>query len=307
MIVVLTGSNDFLRRTELSRIIRGFVKEYGDFGLEKIDAGSVEFGRLLESVSSLPFLAARRMIVLDNLSANKSLAEHIDKLIKETADTTDLIIDEPKFDKRLNLYKTLKKKADFKEFTELDERALAKWLASEAKVRGGELKPIDADYLIRRAGTNQMGLSHELDKLLSFEPQVTRQSIDLLVEPLPHSSVFDLLDAAFSGNRRRTMELYEDQRKQQVEPQAIMAMLAWQVHALAVVKFNSAESPEALAKQAKLNPFVVRKTQGLARNLTEKQARDLVKRALQLDVRLKSEAIDADDAVQHFLLTLQHG
>lgn len=303
-VTVLTGSNDFARRAALRQLTSEFISAHGNFGLETIDASAVEFGRLLESVSSLPFLATRRMIILTDIGANKAIAEDPEKLLDTVADTTDLVIDERKFDKRLGLYKTLKKKADYKEFNELDERGLAVWLSEEASARGGKLSSSDASYMVARLGTDQLGLSNELDKLLTYDETITRQSIDLLTEPLPQSSVFDLLDAAFRGNHKRTVELYTDQRKQQVEPQAIMAMIAWQLHILAVVKFNEKESPETLAKAAKLNPYVVRKTLGLIRNLTQAQVKDLIGRALKLDVRLKSEMIDADDAVQHFLLTI---
>src|SRR3546814_19438404 len=58
-------------------------------------------------------------------------------------------------------------------------------------------------------------------------------SSDLLT---PQSTIFELLDAALSGNTRRALELYEEQRSMKVEPQQIIAMLAWQLHVLAVVK-----------------------------------------------------------------------
>ena len=304
MIEVLTGANDFARKAELKRITSEFASNYGDFGLEFINASEVELGRLIESVSSLPFLAQRRMIILINPAGNKSLIESPEKLLEAVAETTDLIIEERKFDKRLNLYKTLKKLTQIKEYTELDERGLASWLVGETSKRGGHLSGNDASYMIARLGTNQMMLSQELDKLITFDPQITRINIDLLTEPLPQSSVFDLLDAAFSGNKKRTIELYQDQRQQQIEPQYIMSMIAWQIHIIAVVKFNEKDSPESIASKAKLNPYVVRKTLGLTRNLSQKQVKDLVSRALALDVRLKSEMIDADDAVQHFLLTV---
>jgi DNA polymerase-3 subunit delta len=304
MVIVLSGTNDFARNQELKKLAHEFIKEYGDFGLEKIDASDIELGRLLENVASLPFLAGRRMIILSNLGANKIILENIEQLLDAVADTTDLIIDERKFDKRLSAYKLLKKRTDFREFQELDERGLMSWLVAEAKARGGSLSPPDANYLISRAGLNQMGLSNELDKLLSFDPKITRGSIDELIEPLPQSSIFDLLDAAFSGNKRRTIELYGDQRKQQVEPQAIMGMIAWQLHIVAVVKSNEKDDAETIAREAKLNPYVVRKTLNITRNLTQKDVKSLISRALDLDVRLKSENIDADDALQHFLLTI---
>lgn len=304
MTVVLTGNNDFGVRAELKKLVNEFEAKYGEFGVERIDAAEAELGRLLETVSSLPFLASRRLIILSNPAKNKLLGENIEQFLDSVADTTDLIIVESKFDKRLSMYKTLKKKTDFREYNGLDERTLGAWLVSEAKERGGQINATDANYLLQRSGHNQMSLSHELDKLLAYEPKISRESIDLLIEPLPQGSVFDLLDAAFAGYHAKALRLYEDQRRQQVEPQAIMGMIAWQLHVLAVVKYNEKDNAEEIASKAKLNPFVVRKTLGISKSMTKAQVKKLISRALRLDIRLKSEQIDADDAVQHFLLTI---
>lgn len=304
MVVVLTGPNDYMVQEKLRQLTSEFVREHGDFGIETIEAGNVDFGRLLETVSSLPFLTNRRMVIVRDLNANKALHENIEQLLDSVSDTTDLVLIESKFDKRMSLYKTLKKRTEFLEFNELDERALAQWAVNYTKEQNGNIKPNDATHLVTRTGLSQIGLKHELDKLLSFDANITRHSIDTLTEPLPRSSVFELLDAAFHGDKRKTIALYEDQRKQQVEPRAIMGMIAWQLHIIAVVKFNENDGAETIAKNAKLNPFVVRKTLGIVKSLSQMQVRELIARALKLDVRLKSEPIDADDAVQHFLLTI---
>jgi len=63
------------------------------------------------------------MIILNSPSENKSLNDNIEKLLESVSDTTDLIIVEPKFDKRLSLLlKPSKKKAEVKEFLDLNEQ-----------------------------------------------------------------------------------------------------------------------------------------------------------------------------------------
>lgn len=301
MIVVLTGPNDYMRNFALKQLKADFLSTNDEFSLEVIDASETDMGRVIDSVASVPFLSDRRMVVLTSISVAKSLADDIDKIINATSDTTDLIIDEPKFDKRLSLYKTLKRKAEFREFNEFDERQLANWLVAEAKQRQATISLADARYLISRVGSNQLMLDSELEKLINYNPSITKESINLLVYPTPSSSIFDLLEAVFTGNKRRAIELYEDQRRQLVEPQEIMGMIIWQLHILAVVKFNSSAD---IASKSKINPYVVQKTSRITSRLSESQVKRLVKSATELDYRLKSSAIDADDAVQHFLLTI---
>lgn len=304
MIYVLSGPNSFLRGVESSRIVDAFVAEHGDLAFERLDGEEVSYDRIRESLESLPFLASKKLVVLRAGSSNKEFLEHAERLLNNLPETTDVVIIEPKLDKRTAYYKYLKKQPGFTEFGDLDENGLAAWLSRETKAAGGSLTIPDARFLIGRVGPNQQLLANELQKLLAYNPVISRQSIELMVDPLPHSSIFDLLDAAFAGRRPAMLKLYAEQRQAKVEAQQIMAMIGWQLHILAIVKTAGDRDPASIAKQAKLNPFVVRKSIALADGLTYAELKIIVREALALDVRLKSESIDTDDAMQHFLLGL---
>jgi len=304
MVVTLTGSNDFARNRELRQLVEAFVAEHTDMAVERFDGEETDAARMRESAASLPFLTTRKLVILREPGKQKAFAEHITEVLADVADSTDLVIVEPKLDKRLAYYKTLKKSTDFREFTELDGNGLARWATEYATAHGGTLPPGDARFLVDRAGPHQQLLAVELDKLLAYNPSITRQSIELLIEPLPQSTVFELLDAAFAGKAARALELYREQRALKVEPQAIIAMLAWQLHVLAVVVSADSRTADVIAREAKLNPFVVRKTQGLVRGVGLGRVRSMITDLLALDRRLKSVTVDADEAVQLYLLQL---
>jgi DNA polymerase III delta subunit len=137
-----------------------------------------------------------------------------------------------------------------------------------------------------------------------YDPKITRQTIDLLTEPTPQSTIFQLLEAAFAGNSRRAMQLYAEQRALKVEPSQIVAMLAWQLHVLAIIKTAGERGVDTIANEAKLNPFVVRKSQSIARNLSLARLKKLVSELLKIDVASKRTSIDPDEALQHYLLAL---
>lgn len=306
VITVLTGENSYLLKAELRRLIDGFVAEHTDIGLERLDGEEADYDRMRESLESLPFLASRKLVVLHKPSANKEFIERAADLLADVSDTTDVIIVEPKPDKRTAYYKFLKKTAELKEFNELDENGLVRWATEQVKERGGALSLSDARYLVQRVGVSQELISNELDKLLNYNSTVSRQTIDLLTDPTPQSTIFELLDAAMSGNAKRALELYEEQRAMKVEPQQILAMLAWQLHALAIVKTAVGKDTAMISKEAKINPFVVRKTQGLSRQMSLPQVKRLIRSTLELDTRLKSQPIDADEALINLLLTVNN-
>jgi DNA polymerase III subunit delta len=304
VIITLTGENDVLRQEALRQITAEFLAEHGDMGLERLDGEEVSYERMHEAVQSLPFLASRKLVVLRAPSANKEFVEHFEELLKDVAETNGVVLVEPKLDKRLGYYKQLKKETEFREFTVLDGNGLARYLSDYAKAQGGSLSSSDARVLVDRVGTNQLTLQHEVDKLLAYNPKIDRNSIELLTERTPQSSIFELLDAAFAGSTKRALELYHEQRAARVEPQQIIAMLVWQLHILAIVKTAGQRSAEAIAKDAKLSPFTVRKTQNLARRITLIRLKELITDLREFDVRLKSEAVNADDIVQYYLLSL---
>jgi DNA polymerase-3 subunit delta len=255
------------------------------------------------SLQSLPFLTDRKLVVLREPGKQKDFAENIATILENMPETTDVIIVEPKLDKRLSYYKTLKKQTDFREFAELDANSLTRWAVEYVKMRGS-LSLADAKFLIDRVGANQQLVKNELDKLLTYSTTISRQTIELLTETAPQSTVFELLDAAFAGNKSRAMELYKEQRAIRVEPQAIIAMIVWQLHVMAIVRAAGTMPADEIAKSAKLNPFVVRKTQSLARNRTLPQIKTMVQKLLALDIQLKTTAIDDDAALQLYLLEL---
>jgi DNA polymerase-3 subunit delta len=299
MITTLAGNNSFLLKAELRRLIADFVTKHSDMGLDRIDGEEAEYDRIREALESLPFLATRKLVVLRAPNANKEFVEKVEQLLGNLPETTDVIIHEPKLDKRSVYYKFLKKATDYKEYNELDEYGLAKWLSGQA-----DISQSDAKYLVERVGANQQLLSSELAKLVAYDSKITRQTIDLLTEPNPQSTIFQLLDAAFAGDMKHMLKLYQEQRASKVEPQQIIAMLAWQLHILSVIKTAGDRSDSAIADDAKLSPYIVGKSRGITRGLSLQKLKDLVRSLEQLDVQLKTTAIDADDGVQAFLLSI---
>lgn len=308
MIYVLTGTNSFLLRAAYTKLIGDFVHEHGELALEKLDGEVIDVEQFVGALQSLPFLASKKMVVVQGLSKNKSLVEQSGDLLSGIPDSTDLVIVEGKLDKRSVYYKTLKKLPGFTEYEELDEAALAQWAVNTASDVGAELTRSDAGYLVHRVGPNQQLLASELTKLALYSPQITKDAITDMIDMHPRSTVFELLDAAFHGDTSRTIELYDEQRALKVEPQAILALIAWQIHILALIKVAGASrSPADIACEGHVSPYVVNKSMTIAKRLTTLQIRSLVHDVLTVDARIKSEPIDPDAALIDLLVRIASG
>jgi len=304
MIVTLTGEDAFGLRMHLRGLVTAFEAAHGDMAIERLD-GDASYERVQEALTALPFLSARKMIVLRDGGTNKQFVERAEMLLAEIPEMTDVVLVEPKLDKRSAYYKLLKKITDFREFAKTDEQGLMQWLTASAKERGGNLVMADARFLIERVGPDRQLLASELDKLLLYDEHITRQAIELLTEPSSQSSIFELLEAAFAGHTKRALELYREQRVQKVDPGRLIAMLTWQLWVIALIQTAGDKQLDTIAREAKLSPYTVRKSAMVARELGSKRLRQLVRELAGLDARAKRERIDLDEALQHFLLTLE--
>lgn len=304
MVITLTGDNDYARRHEFNTLLTEFIEQFGDLAVERLDGHEASPEQVAAVLNSPPLLAPKKLVVMDKPSAQKALTENLEQLFGTCAETTEVIIIEPKLDKRSSYFKYLKNKTDFREFVHLDEMGLAKWLVEAAKSEGGTLSLSDARYLIARIGTTQQILDQELQKLLLYNPAVTRQTINLLTEAAPQSTIFELIEAAFAGRKSDVARIYKEQRAQKVEPAYIVAMLAWQLHIVALLKTAGERQVGDIAKEARLNPYVVSKSQSIARAISLDRLRTSTQGLIKIDHNLKTSKIDGDEALQIYLLQL---
>lgn len=301
MVEVLAGPNRFALQKAVEKKRQDFLREYGDLSVEAIEAEDAEPDEIISTLQGGTLFASQKLVVVKSLSENKNASESIEKIIDSNPDETSLLIVEPKPDKRSNYYKTLKQKADIKEFKELDEASLAKWLADEAKSLGAKLSLADANYLISRVGTSQARLHNELKKLADYNPDISRDQMDLLTEENPQNTVFQLLDAAFSGQKQRMFELYDNLRVSGTQPQMMIGMIAWQMHQVALVASAGNKSLDQISRDSGIKTFPLQKSQNIARKLGGAKIKELLARLEEFDRKSKTEMFDVDEGLKNFL------
>lgn len=304
MITTLTGENWFAVRSDLEAITSKFLEEYGEMGLERIDGDESDFGRISEALTSLPFLASKKLIVFKNPSSSKDFTEKFENLLAGLPETTDLVLVETKLDKRTALYKYLKKSSDFIDRNRLSGHDLAKWLVDQTSSRNGKLSIADANFLVDRVGDDQQLLASDLDKLLIHSANISRADIELLVDKTPQSKIFDMLDAVFGGNIKKAMVIYEEQLAMQVAPQEIIGLLGWQLKILAIVATSGERSAADVAREFGMSPYAIQKSWRIGREAGLVKIKQYIRDLLDLDVRLKSQTLDAGAALGQYLLDI---
>lgn len=305
MITTLTGDNAYGLTRALAERRDSYISEFGDIALERIDGAESPIERINESLQSAPFLASKKLVIVSEPSKQKSWVENYEHIIAAIPESTDVILVEPHPDKRTAYYKWLVKNTAVEHFDPLDAPKLASWASATVEQSGGSITLADATYLVERVGINQQLIASEIEKLLLYKPDISRETIELLVDATPQSTIFQLLEAAFNGDTARALELYDEQRALKVEPQQIIAMLTWQLHILTIIKTAGDRSAEVIAADAGLNPYVVRKSSAIARRLSATKLREIISQLLAIDIDSKRSAINIDDGLRNYILSLQ--
>lgn len=304
MVVTLTGENSFLLNQELGKIVADFEAQHGDLAVERLDAEELESNRLIEAVTALPFLSEGKLVIIYKLSSNKQFCEKLEKIIAEIPEINTVIFVEPKFDKRQSFYKFLNKKTDFRNFSSGEANLLGDWIISYTREQGGVISRADSKYLLERIGPNQQMLANEINKLILYSKEISRQTIDLLTEVSLQSTTFQLLEAAFAKRPSRAVSLYEEQRLMKISPQEIVGMLAWQLHALALVVAAGDRTSSEIAAKSSLKPYTINKAKQIAKRTSLSDVKKYVNKLAIIDKKSKSQNYNIDAALVGYLIEL---
>ena len=244
------------------------------------------------------------MIILEEPGQIKEFAEAIDEVFGLVSDNIDVLIYEPRIDKRSSYYKSLKKIKNFTEYSELRPNEISRWAEQYVKQNDGKISSANAFKIVDRVGSNQMLIKNEIDKLLLYGQEISTDTIEGMTDQIPRSTIFQLLDNSLRGNKRAVIEIYEQQKKLKVEAMQIMSLLIWQLHILAIIKTSQSTSTNEIVSLTGLSPFSVENGLKLLRQINFAQLSSIIDRTLELDIKMKTVAINPDESLMVLLLTI---
>lgn len=291
MIILLTGTNAFALRQTLDTLVGNFLHKNGAHALERVDGETFDEQRLPELLQGGSLFAAERLVLLRDASKNKSLWEALGEWTDRVPKEVVLVLIESAPDKRTRTYKQLQKHGRIQDFADMSEPELARWASKVAAEQGATLEPRVATHLVQQVGTDQWRLSNELQKLIAYNPIITVESINTMIEPNPQATAFELLDAALAGNATKTYQIIA-RLKTNEDPYKLFGLLVSQVQTLALVASAQGKPAEAIAKEAGIHPFVVRKMQSAARRIQGARLKEVIAAVARTDTHMKSTGID---------------
>lgn len=287
MMTLLYGPNRYAVQQHVSEIIRSFKMAHGDASIERYDGDTLTPDKLPELLQGVSLFASDKLVIIRDVGHNKPLWEAVEAYAAIKDQTTSVVLVERDVDKRTKTFKTLQKHAKIVECSELGSSEIITWLIIQSKERLD--RPL-ANLLLQKVGPDQQRLANELDKLL-LHKNITKQHIDVLIEPSPEGSAFELLDAVFAGHHEKLGAIIKNVKLSE-DPYRLFGLLISNVQVLAALVADTSKTPQQVASDVGVHPFVASKLSQTRRHTNIDTIRRTVKIMADTDTALKTTGHD---------------
>jgi DNA polymerase-3 subunit delta len=320
--VLLLGTDAYLLSLCRAKVIEAYVPEDARvWGVSRFSAAHDSLERALGQAQTLPMLAARQLVFLEDLEVLERLGDAardaaVDLLatyLNDPAPFTVLVLEASQLDQRMRLAKTLLPKVLVVNLA-LDDRPgireaaavpIAQQMARDLKV---ELDPGAAEALADLLNGELARIHVELEKLSTYvgdRRRITPQDVAKLVVSVKNYSVWGLAGILTGRQTDQALLFLDGLLRQGEEPAGIVGAIAWMVRTLLAVQ-ELPRNADVWQVQQKVGRMY-RETAELAlresRRIPREQLLDGLQALAEADSRLKlSGGRDAARPVMEFLV-----
>ena len=307
--------------------VDGLKKKLGDpemlsLNTTKLSGQGLSFNQLTDLCNAMPFLAPKRLIIVEDYFKSKPDKKSVDQLLaylETMPDSARLIfLESVALPGNSRVLKAADKLENgyAKKFERLTGPKLEQWIVRTATEKGGRMGGHAAHMLASNAGNDLQLLANEIEKLVLYKgispdpaaaAEITAKDIETLSPHIAEVNIFDLVDALGGRNAQRAGQLLHQKLDEGTEPFLIFSMIIRQfrllIQAKELAELSRMGSAE-IAKAIKIHPFVAQKVTQQARSFSLQQLEHIYHRLLDIDIRVKTGREDLVTALNLLLFSL---
>lgn len=236
-VYVLHGEEAFLKRqviAALRKIVLG--PEDDSFGLSTFNGDKATFAAVHNELSTLPFLAPRRLVVVENADPFvQEERQKLEKYVGEPAATGVLVLEVKTWLASTKLAKAIPENCTIGCKTP-PLKDLPPWCAGWCAERyGKQLTPVAARSLVDLIGAEMGQLDQEMNKLASYVGEGSRieaADVDRLVGDSRAEKTFQIFELIGSGQTGKALTMLDRLLDQGEDPNKLLGAFSWQLRRL---------------------------------------------------------------------------
>jgi len=308
MIIFLYGQDTYRLRRKLNEIIEHHKKIHkSGLNLKYLNLNEKGFEDFKDEFQSISMFAEKKLIILEETFTNQNFKENFLKNSKKFVNSGDIILfyETTETPRSNSLFKFLKKYTKSQEFKLLEGENLKNWVKKEIENYKVKIHPTALEKLIDYVGNDLWQMANEIRKLVSYKEnkKIEVKDIELLVKPKIEPEIFKTIDALASKNKKQALELIHKHLEKGDNPLYLLSMINFQFRNLLTIRdlIEKNKSPYTLLKEAKLHPFVIKKSYSQAQKFKIEELKKIYQKIFQVDLAIKTGKVEPETALDIFI------
>lgn len=323
MLYLLHGEDEYSRNQRLAEIRAQLGADGSLVALDTtvLDGEGLAPEALRAACETLPFLAPRRLVIVEGLAAlceprragsgegaemrpgkmgRDKVRAFADAFARVPASTDLVLVEVVNISKANPIAQAVEQLGGRVERFQPPRREdeVRRFILAQVAQRGSQISPPAVDELVAFVGPNRRLLEQEIEKLATFAGgrTITAQDVGLLVSYAREARIFALVDALGLGDRRASLRLLYRLLAAGEPPPLVLYMIVRQFRLILRLKelARGGASPDQIAAEVRLPVGLVKSLQKQAQRFSPPQLRAIFRHLLAADVALKSGRMEAD-------------
>lgn len=290
-VYLLYGEESYLRNYYAKALMKAVTQE-DTMNCAVFSENDIDLSAFRDFTETLPFFAEYRFALVQDSGLFARSAEDWAECIANLPETTVVVFNEEKADKRTKLFKAVEKVGRAVEMKKPGEDELLNWVVARCKANGLKITRSAAEEFVMRTSDNMENMISEFEKLASYvdeTKEIRIEDVQAVTTLWIQNRIFQMMDAMAEGREKSALSMYYDLLALKEPPMRILFMVGKLIRQLLQTKElqRLGMNADAIAKQLAVRPFVAKKLLGQARRFTEDQLATYAKTCIEMEHAVK--------------------
>lgn len=291
--------------------IKDIINEFKNSKIIFLDSDA-KLDQILNEILSFSLFDSSKLLILKNLfllsKKNENETNVLIESLKYVPETTNIIFSLNKnIDKTENkLVNFLKKSSNCYEFNYMNEKELNLYIKKVIHDRGGIISDVNLFYFLSRVPHKLIFIMNEINKLLLFDKNITKQNINDLIPKYDTNKIFDFINAFNEQNIEHVFKIYYERINQGETITSLISQLSNTLEFCSQIYSykNLGKKVHEIANLMKKHVFTIKKNNELLNKISYSKIKKYLINLADLDLAIKQNKIDDKVGFENFLLNV---
>ncbi len=304
---LLYGEEDYLRASYKKRLTKALSDPEDTMNYSYFDGKGISVPAIIDLAETLPFLAERRLIVIENSSFFKNSQEELASYLESACETTFFLFVEKEVDKRTKLFKTVSKKGYAAQLSAQDSAVLQSWILGQLGKEGYRITNGAMNQFLLYTGADMTLIENELEKLICYcmkTKEIRSEDVEKITVRQIENKIYEMVDCVANQKQRRALELYYDLLAVREKPSRILSLITRQFNLMYQAKSlkQRGYDTRSIADRTGLKPYVAGLYISQSEQFSMQRLRYLMEQCCQYEEHIKTGRISDRLAVEMMLI-----